>query len=711
MKLLFLDTETSGVDCNKDQIIEIGAVIFELQNYELKMVDYFQTTIALRKVLDERITRITGITEGELSTAPALVKAQNKYNGWLEKYENEISGIVGHSIDFDIGFLKKEGWFLPTKNYYDTLNLSKVMLPNMQAINLEFLSKKIGFGENLKGIPNEGLSYHRALYDSVMAANLFEYIVKQINKLQCSQGFVDQLCNLFLPDGISFYKSEKLRNGDHRIAMVETDSKEKPQLSTAPTASPSDTGSFAPLKMTGSLDLSSNQTSQLEFTGQPKSVSINDKIKQLKYSHELENALSWTLPKDYKMLVLQLYVIAIWNNTSQTFYLKLHSLGVGFWVANFLLELLLAESNNLEYEIINPENIIDQINRIADQNINFETIATYLEILDKILVENTASDQNIVDWLSQYEFFLVTLQPLMTNYDHKISFINPLPNEKNVVDKFVKLIKNLRGLQLPNLKNLDCYNLVQILEGKITNFIVKIQFDPSQTYTFKLTGSKHLFASFTDQKFDLNSHFTRLLQNNKINQINTKLDQDNFEQLIGLSNVQAFKDRNINYIKNYSYQTHDNLSRLDFLTEHIDIAKTENKPVFIVCGQNSSLKNLTKTAADYDLMNDVLVIGESGGITKMASKVDQGFVGVMIFKFSNIDYFFHLHKVPTLAKIALYDRPYFFIHDYWYQYSKTNGKPTPETYLKMLKEIYLQSKINSLYQKFGCEVELFYNLF
>jgi DNA polymerase III epsilon subunit-like protein len=73
MKLLFLDTETSGVDCNKDQIIEIGGVIFELENYELKMVDYFQTTVALRKVLDERITRITGITEGELATAPALV--------------------------------------------------------------------------------------------------------------------------------------------------------------------------------------------------------------------------------------------------------------------------------------------------------------------------------------------------------------------------------------------------------------------------------------------------------------------------------------------------------------------------------------------------------------------------------------------------------------------------------------------------------------
>jgi DNA polymerase III epsilon subunit-like protein len=711
MKLLFLDTETSGVDCNKDQIIEIGAVIFELENYELKLVDYFQTTVALRKVLDERITRITGITEGELATAPALVKAQNLYNAWVEKYENEISGIVGHSIDFDIGFLKKEGWFLPSSNYYDTLNLAKIILPNMQAVNLEFLSKKIGFGEKLKGIPNEGLSYHRALYDSVMAANLFEFILKQINNLECSQSFVDQLCTLFLPDGIGFYKSEKLRNGNHRVANVNVGSNGKPQLGTEDrkvldeykNQSGDTVVAFTP-----------NQTSQLEFIGQPKTVSINDKIKQLEYSIELENALSWTLHKEFKMVVLQLYVIAIWNSyktSNSQVYLKLHSLGVGFWVANFVLELLLEKTKDLEYELANPENIIDQISRIADQSINFETIATYLEILDKVLVENKVADQNVADWLSQYEFFLVTLQPLMNNYDHKISFINPLPDEKNVAAKFIKLIQNLKVLQLPNLKNLDSYSFIQILENKIINFIDKLEFDPRQIYNFKLMGNKHLFASWSSRSFNLNSHFVELMSDSQVDKVQTELCQTDFIQLMELGQITAFQNIEVNYSPNYEYQIHDNLTRLGFITQHIDLAREQNKPVFIVCGQNSSLKNLTKTASDYDLMNDVLVIGESGGITKIASKVDQGFVGVVIFKFSNLDYFFNLHKIPSLAKIALYDRPYFFIHDYWYQQSKTNGKYTPETFLKILKDIYIQGKINNFYKRFGCEIELFYNLY
>ena len=693
MKLLFLDTETSGIDCNKDQIIEIGAVIFELQDYELKLLDYFQTTIALRKILDERITRITGITEGELVTAPSLVKAQNMYNNWIEKYENSIAGIVGHSIDFDIGFLKKEDWFLPTNSYYDTLNLAKIMLPNMQAVNLEFLSKKLEFGEILKGIPNEGLSYHRALYDSVMSANLFEYILKQVNSLECSQNFVDQLCSLFLPSGINFYKSQKtpLTPNSNNLLSLTTGIK-TPNLQS----------------ITSSLD-SGKLSNILELTGQPKTIGINDKIKKLTYSNALEVALNWTLPSNYKMVILQLYVISIENsNPNLHFYPKLHSLGLGFWIANFALDLFLPKISHQSFTLLNPENLIDQINRIADESINFETIATYLEILDKILVRNNVADQNIVDWLSQYEFFLVTLQPLMSNYDIKIDFINPLPDQKNIVTKFTRLLQNLRDLQLPNLKNLDSYNLIKIIENKIINFINQVKFDPSQNCNFKMTGNKHLFISYFKSNFDLNSHFITLQCSAE--QIQTNLSKGGFDNLLRLAKLGCFQGKT-NYSKDYNYIISDNISRLDFLTTHIDFAKKQNIPVFIVCGQNSSLKNLTKTASDFDLMNNTLVIGESGGITKIASKVDQGFVGVVIFKFSNLDYFLHLRQAPNLGKIVLYDRPYFFIHEYWYKQSKTNRELAPETFLKTLKDIYLQGKINQIHNYFGCNIELFYNLF
>jgi DNA polymerase III epsilon subunit-like protein len=675
MKLLFLDTETSGVDCNKDQIIEIGCVIFELVNYELKLVDHFQTTVSLRKVLDERITRITGITEAELATAPSLVKAQTLYNNWLEKYENDIAGIIGHSIDFDIGFLKKEDWFLPTPNYYDTLDLAKIILPNMQAVNLEFLSKKIGFGDILKGIPDEGLSYHRALYDSIMSANLFEFILKQINTLECSQIFVDRISELFLPKGISFYKSSDIKvNKEH--------DENKVSLKTV-----------------------------IEFTGLPKNIGINDKIKTLKYSKELENMLSWKLPKDLEMVVLQLYTISIWNSikpTSHSIFLKLHSLGLGFWWANFALELLLEKNLESQSTLIYPENIIDQINRIADLSINFETIANYFGILEKVLINNAIPDQNILNWLSQYEFFLITFQPFLNNYEYKMNFVNPLHTEKNVAQKFTSLVQSLKEIELPNLSQMDSYPILKIILEKIKTFVGEIDFTPNGIYTFKMIGNRNLFVSRFNPIFDLDTHYQTLTTN--IQSIETNLNEIDYKELLRLANIEANTSA-INFKRNHEYQVVDGIARQDFLINNIELAKGQNKPVFIICGQNSSLKNLTKAAADYDLMESVLIIGESGGITKIASKVDQGFVGVVVFKFSSVDYFYNLYKTPELAKIILYDRPYFYINEYWYTHSKSSKNYSPDMYLKTLKDIFIQGKINSLNNKFGCDVELAFNLF
>jgi DNA polymerase III epsilon subunit-like protein len=675
MKLLFLDTETSGVDCNKDQIIEIGAVVFELDNYELKLVDYFQTTVSLRKVLDERITRITGITETELTTAPSLVKAQTLYNNWLEKYENDIIGIVGHSIEFDIGFLKKEGWFLPTQKFYDTLDLAKIILPNMQAVNLEFLSKKIGFGNILKGIPDNGLSYHRALYDSIMCANLFEFILKQINILECSQLFVDRLSELFLPKGISFYKSTK-------IEVIKDSVETKDKIKT-----------------------------EIEFTGMQKNIGINDKIKTLKYSENIENMLIWNLPKDLEMIILQLYVISIWNSikpTSHNIFLKLHSLGLGFWWANFAMELLLEKNFQSQGVLIYPENIIDQINKIADQSINFETIANYFGILEKVLVHNAIADQNIFNWLSQYEFFLITFQPFLSNYEYKINFVNLLHTEKNVAQKFTVLIQSLKNLGLPNLSQMDSYPILKIVLGKIQSFIDEIEFVPNSIYTFKMIGNRNLFVSKFNPGFNVNSHYQAITT--KIQSVVTNLNETDYNELLGLANIEA-NSISINYKSNHKYRITDGISRQDFLIGNIETAKVQNKPIFIICGQNSSLKNLTKAAADYDLMDNILIIGESGGITKIASKVDQGFVGVVVFKFSSVDYFYSLHRTPELAKIVLYDRPYFYINEFWYNHSKSSKKYSPDVFLKILKDIFIQGKINSLNNKFGCDVELSFNLF
>ena len=118
MKVIIFDTETTSLSPSTGQVIEIAGVYCELNlnNLKLQEVDEFQTTVSLRSdSLDEKVTRITGITEAELDNAPTLFKAQEAWLAWVESHTNDKDQVymVGHSVDFDLGFLKNEGWFLP----------------------------------------------------------------------------------------------------------------------------------------------------------------------------------------------------------------------------------------------------------------------------------------------------------------------------------------------------------------------------------------------------------------------------------------------------------------------------------------------------------------------------------------------------------------------------------------------------------------------
>ena len=148
----------------------------------------FETLVRLRHQMDSKTARITGIDQAILQNAPNLETSQKNWQIWLEqelkKWENcqknkpEIENfgenliqkansdlennqsqkdeesnqnkinsrklvIVGHSLDFDLAFLRHEKWFLPEFVKIDTLEITKIFLPEMEAVNLEFLVKKL----------------------------------------------------------------------------------------------------------------------------------------------------------------------------------------------------------------------------------------------------------------------------------------------------------------------------------------------------------------------------------------------------------------------------------------------------------------------------------------------------------------------------------------------------------------------------------------
>lgn len=134
-----IDLETTGFDPSFDDIIEIAAL--RVRGGEI--VDTFSTLIKPYDEIDEYITKLTGITNDMLLTAPA---PENIFPSVYEFVGEDI--IVGHNVNFDINFLYD--WFesilgKPFENdFIDTMRIARKALPNLPHHRLEDVATALG---------------------------------------------------------------------------------------------------------------------------------------------------------------------------------------------------------------------------------------------------------------------------------------------------------------------------------------------------------------------------------------------------------------------------------------------------------------------------------------------------------------------------------------------------------------------------------------
>lgn len=154
-----IDIETTGFDPSKDHIIEIAAL--KVEGGSVK--DSFCSFVNPEVLLDPFITKLTGITDGQLSDAPPLKEVLPLFADFVKDCI-----IVGHNVNFDINFLYDS--FLAHVNipfsndYIDTLRLSKRYCKDAPSYKLSELASFLR-------IPTEGA--HRALTDCLTTNNLF----------------------------------------------------------------------------------------------------------------------------------------------------------------------------------------------------------------------------------------------------------------------------------------------------------------------------------------------------------------------------------------------------------------------------------------------------------------------------------------------------------------------------------------------------------
>jgi ATP-dependent DNA helicase DinG len=132
--MVSIDIETTGLDSNRDSIIEIAAVKFKANRVE----DEWSSLINPNRHIPEFITGLTGIDDAMLRQAPRVRDVAGK----LEAFVGDAA-IVGHNVGFDLGFLQKQ-IPLALNDIIDTYEMAAVLLPNSSRYNLGSLGKELG---------------------------------------------------------------------------------------------------------------------------------------------------------------------------------------------------------------------------------------------------------------------------------------------------------------------------------------------------------------------------------------------------------------------------------------------------------------------------------------------------------------------------------------------------------------------------------------
>jgi len=149
-----LDLETTGLDVETDEIIEVAAIRFDAE----RVLDTYHTLVNPGRHLEYRIARLTGIAPEELADAPYFSTIAREVEDFLG-----FDPIVGQNPTFDTGFLMRKGVAVygPT---FDTFELAGLLLPELADRGLAGIAERLQIDFPVR---------HRALADAEAARAVF----------------------------------------------------------------------------------------------------------------------------------------------------------------------------------------------------------------------------------------------------------------------------------------------------------------------------------------------------------------------------------------------------------------------------------------------------------------------------------------------------------------------------------------------------------
>jgi ATP-dependent DNA helicase DinG len=159
-----VDLETTGLDPDRDAILEIGAVKFR----DEQVLGTLESLVNPGRTIPHKIVELTGITQQQADAAPSLFSQLPK----LARFVGDCP-VVGHSVNFDLAFLRRHNT-LRDNLALDTFELAQLLVPHADRYSLGQLAAELDII-----LP----ATHRALDDARVTHALFSALFQRAMEL------------------------------------------------------------------------------------------------------------------------------------------------------------------------------------------------------------------------------------------------------------------------------------------------------------------------------------------------------------------------------------------------------------------------------------------------------------------------------------------------------------------------------------------------
>lgn len=175
-EIVVFDLETTGLNAQRCEIIEIAAVILK----DEKIIDEYHSYIKPKSPIPIEITGLTGIENSTVADARAMEDVVPEFLEFIKDRP-----MVAHNAAFDIGFMRNACEKLSINKDFvsiDTVTIAKTLLPQLKKHKLNVIADHYGFSFN----------HHRAMDDTKVLAQIVlkfweifkkEYKVERIDEI------------------------------------------------------------------------------------------------------------------------------------------------------------------------------------------------------------------------------------------------------------------------------------------------------------------------------------------------------------------------------------------------------------------------------------------------------------------------------------------------------------------------------------------------